>query len=137
LRLGLREAGSMQVNQFPIVAGKRILVVEDEPMISLLIEDILFDLGCVVVGPASTLGMALELAASEDFDAAILDVQLGREVSFPLADVLNHTGIPFAFATGYGDGSLPLGSALLRKPYSFEGVLAVLSKLLLGKSSEN
>ena len=109
---------------------KRILIVEDEPLVSMLIEDILFDLGCVTVGPASNLGLGLELAASENFDAAILDVRLGSEDSFPLADVLSRADIPFAFATGYQDTSLPHDAPVLQKPYSFEGISKMLSQLI-------
>lgn len=127
----------MHPNHLPQLAGKRILVVEDEPMISMLIEDILFHLECVVVGPASNLALALNLAENRELDAAILDVRLGSENSFPVADVLKRAGIPFAFATGYGDGSYPHNAPVLQKPYSFDGVSAMLTRLVLSKTSGN
>jgi CheY-like chemotaxis protein len=80
----------------------RILVVEDEAMIAMLIEDMLCNLGCVPVGPACSAAKALELIQSERFDGAILDVNLGGERTTPVAEVLHSKGIPFFFATGYG-----------------------------------
>ncbi len=127
----------MHPNHLPQLAGKRILVVEDEPMISMLIEDILFHLECVVVGPASNLALALNLAENREFDAAILDVRLGSENSFPVADVLKRAGIPFAFATGYADGSFLHNAPILQKPYSFGGVSAMLARLVQDSNSEN
>jgi len=108
------------------LSGLRVLVVEDEMMVSMLIEDMLTDLGCTVVGPASRLDEALELAASSEIDCAVLDVNLGGQPIFPLADVLRAKGAPFAFATGYGDAGLrdvDKGSPVLQKPFR-EGDLA-------------
>lgn len=83
------------------LAGVRILVVEDEPLVSMLIEDLLLDLGCMVVGPASTVAQALALVG-QDVDAALLDVNLGAEHVYPVADALAAADVPFAFVTGYG-----------------------------------
>jgi CheY-like chemotaxis protein len=107
-------------------AGLRVLVVEDEMMVSMLIEDMLSDLGCAVVGPASRLDEALDLARAGGIDCAVLDVNLGGQPIFPLADLLRQMGRPFAFATGYGDAGLrdvDKGSPVLQKPFR-EGVLA-------------
>src|SRR3954464_66381 len=79
--------------------GLRVLVVEDEMMVSMLIEDMLADLGCSVVGPASRLDEAMQLAKEAALDCAVLDVNLGAQPIFPLADVLREKGVPFAFAT--------------------------------------
>jgi CheY-like chemotaxis protein len=108
------------------LAGLRVLVVEDEMMVSMLIEDMLSDLGCIVVGPAARLDEALELARTSEIDCAVLDVNLGCQPIFPVADLLRERGRPFAFATGYGDAGLrdaDKGTPVLQKPFR-EGDLA-------------
>jgi CheY-like chemotaxis protein len=86
---------------------RRILVVEDEAMVAMLIEDILMDLGCTLTALATTTAEALIVAASQDFDLALLDVNLGDgETSFPVAELLRHKGTQFAFLTGYGVGGV-------------------------------
>ena len=90
-----------------ILKGKRILVVEDEMLIALLFEDILADFDCSVVGPALKISPALALAQTADIDAAILDVNLGGDSSFPVADILRQRGVPLIFASGYGSVGLP------------------------------
>jgi CheY-like chemotaxis protein len=101
--------------------GRRVLVVEDEMMIALLVEDMLQELGCAVVGPANGLDMALELAASEDaLDAALLDVNVGGKPVFPVADALRAKGVPAIFSTGYGEAVLreaDRGAPVLQKPF--------------------
>ena len=102
------------------LVGLRVLVVEDEMMVSMLIEDMLHDLGCIVVGPASRLEDAIALVESAELDCAVLDVNLGGQPIFPLADLLRQRGAPFAFATGYGDAGLrdaDKGSPVLLKPF--------------------
>ena len=86
--------------------GLRILVVEDEAAISLLLEDMLLDLGCEVVGPAGRLATALDLAANEAFDLAILDVNIAGESIYPLVEALEGRKVPFVFSTGYGSGGI-------------------------------
>ena len=106
--------------------GLRVLVVEDEMMVSMLIEDMLSDMGCTVVGPASRLDEAMELAQAGGIDCAVLDVNLGGQPIFPVADLLRERGCPFAFATGYGDAGLrdaDRGTPVLQKPFR-EGDLA-------------
>ena len=108
------------------IAGLRVLVVEDEMMVSMLIEDMLSELGCQVVGPASRLDEAMALVEGAEMDCAVLDVNLGGQPIFPLADMLRQRGLPFAFATGYGDAGLrevDRGSPVLQKPFR-EGDLA-------------
>ena len=80
----------------------RVLVVEDEILVAMLIEDMLADLGFEVLGPAMRLDAALTMALDESFDLAVLDVNLANEQSFPVAQLLQERGIPFVFATGYG-----------------------------------
>jgi len=80
----------------------RVLVVEDEALVAMLIEDMLIELGFEIIGPAMRLESALRMAMDESFDLAVLDVNLANEQSFPVANVLQDRGIPFLFATGYG-----------------------------------
>lgn len=80
----------------------RFLIVEDEALVSMLIEDTLGELGHEVTAVASRLQEACELASTEQFDMAILDVNLDGRPSFPVAEILDERGVPFAFATGYG-----------------------------------
>lgn len=112
--------------------GLKVLVVEDEMMVSMLIEDMLGDLGCTVVGPASRLEEAFELAKSAEIDCAVLDVNLGGQPIFPLADVLREKGAPFAFATGYGDAGLrdvDKGTPVLQKPFRESDLARILGEL--------
>jgi CheY-like chemotaxis protein len=116
----------------PDLNGLRVLVVEDEMMVSMLIEDMLTDLGCVVVGPAARLDEAIALAESEQIDCAVLDVNLGGQPIFPLADILRAKGAPFAFATGYGDAGLrdvDKGSLVLQKPFRETDLARILGEL--------
>lgn len=83
--------------------GLRILLVEDEAMIAMLVEDMLLDSGASVIGPAGGVQDALDAISSNDaIDGALLDVNLGGEQSFEVADALAGRGIPFIFVTGYG-----------------------------------
>ncbi len=83
--------------------GLKILVVEDEMLVSMLVEDMLTDLGCSVVGPAASLDEALVLAGDSEIDIALLDVNLAGKAIYPVADVLKARGVPFVFASGYGE----------------------------------
>jgi CheY-like chemotaxis protein len=89
------------------LTGWRVLIVEDQMIIAMEIEDVLLELGCVVVGPIGTVDAALALARKEALDAAILDVSLDDEKVFPVAEMLQARGIPFIFSTGYGEAALP------------------------------
>jgi CheY-like chemotaxis protein len=114
------------------LAGLRVLVVEDEMMVSMLIEDMLSDLGCIVVGPAARLDEAIELARTSELDCAVLDVNLGGQPIYPLADILREAGRPFAFATGYGDAGVrevDRGTPVLQKPFREGDLARVLAEL--------
>lgn len=116
----------------PDLTGLRVLVVEDEMMVSMLIEDMLTDLGCIVVGPAARLDEAIALTESDQIDCAVLDVNLGGQPIFPLADILRAKGAPFAFATGYGDAGLrdvDKGSPVLQKPFRETDLARILGEL--------
>jgi CheY-like chemotaxis protein len=114
----------------------RILVVDDEPLISMLVEGWLTELGCDVVGPARSVEEGLSLADQGQLDGAILDVNLAGQNSYSVASALQQRGIPFAFATG--DCGLAPESGfenpiLLAKPFNFDGVKLVLDKLLAAR----
>jgi CheY-like chemotaxis protein len=116
------------------LVGRRILVVEDEMMIAMLVEDMLAELGCAVVGPAHALDSALDLARSEPgLDAALLDVNLGGQPVFAVADALRERGVPAIFSTGYGDAGLreiDRGSLVLQKPFRAGDLARALNEAL-------
>ncbi len=114
--------------------GKRVLLVEDEALVAMLVEDMLADEGYQVAATASRLGEAMALAADPGLaiDIAILDVNLAGEPVFSVAEVLARRGVPFAFATGYGAGGLPegwRGRPTLQKPFTAADVHAVLERI--------
>ena len=110
----------------------RILLVEDEPLVSAITEEWIAELGHEAVGPAANLEAALRLAA-EPIDGAIVDVSLGRERGYPAAELLTARGVPFVFATGYdADGLDPAwrGRPVLMKPFDFETFRAAIDRML-------
>jgi CheY-like chemotaxis protein len=112
--------------------GLRVLVIEDDSLICLLFEDMLLDLGCKVVGIACDFKRATELAqGDESIDVAILDVNLGGQLVFPVADILSRRGIPFLFATGMGAGGLPAdwqGHCSVSKPMTMASLADALGR---------
>jgi CheY-like chemotaxis protein len=120
-------------------AGRRILVVEDEAMIAMLMEDMLRDLGCFVVGPAHGLTEALDLVRGPaEVDAAVLDVNLGGVPCFALADELRGMGVPLIFSTGYGDGGLrevDRGAPVLQKPFRSDDLARALAEAFAERST--
>ena len=101
--------------------GLRILVVEDEAAISLLLEDMLLDFGCEVVGPAARLSAALDAVSREQVDLAILDVNVAGEPIYPVAEALAQREIPFVFSTGYGSAGIRdtfRDRPVLQKPFA-------------------
>ena len=114
------------------LAGKRILLVEDEFIIAAMAEDMLTALGATVIGPASTIAMALRLAETDGIDAAVLDVNMGGERIDPVAEVLGARNVPVVFATGYGARALGCASEapVLDKPYTQEELAAALARAL-------
>lgn len=98
----------------------RILVVEDEAIVAMLLEDMLAELGYEVVGPVTRLDRALELARGAPIDAAVLDVNLNGRDTYAVADALSARAIPFIFATGYGAKELAerfRGTPVTQKPF--------------------
>ena len=111
----------------------RILVVEDEYLIRMLLEDMLADLGYEVAAAVGTIAEASEQAAKGDIDAAVLDVNLDGKEIYPVANILAKRGLPFVFVTGYGENSLidPYRDRpALQKPFQVEQLKTALAKLL-------
>lgn len=114
--------------------GLRLFVVEDEALVAMLLEDMLTDLGCVVVDVAGSLAQALERldTLKTRADGAILDVNLGGEQVYPFADALAERQIPFLFATGYGRMGVSVRyptAKVLAKPYGSADLAAALASI--------
>ncbi|CAN5476379.1 response regulator [soil metagenome] len=112
---------------------QRILLVEDEPLIAMMIEDFLEALDKTLAGTADSVTAALDLVSAGGIDAAILDVNLrGGEQSWPVADALAANGIPFVFATGGSQDGLAEAHRdrpTLPKPFTMDGVAKALAAL--------
>ena len=111
-------------------SGKRVLVVEDEPMIRLLLDEMLSDLGYTMAAEAGRLDEALAVAKQGEFDVAILDVNLDGQPVTPVVDVLVERGVPFVFVSGYARRGIPEGHSrapLLQKPFQSEGLARALA----------
>lgn len=120
------------MSSFP---GVRVLLVEDEGTIAMLVEQMLEELECVVVASVARLATACEVANRVAIDLAILDVNLAGERVFPVAEILQARQIPFLFSTGYGPSGLPNEFAhrpVLHKPFS-ENELQLKIALALGR----
>lgn len=105
------------------LAGARVLLVEDEALVSLMIQDMLEELGLKVVASAAHVAKACELATGAAFDLALLDVNLAGEFVFPVARILRDRKIPFLFSTGYGRSSLDdefNNEPAIGKPFSID-----------------
>ena len=114
-----------------MIGGKRVLIVEDEFLVAAMLEDELADHGAIVIGPAASLEVATGLVAAKEFDAVVLDWNLGGESSEPLGHALLGAGIPFVISTGYG--AVPPAFAqcpVLAKPYDPAALVALLGRLL-------
>lgn len=113
--------------------GLRVLVLEDEMLVSLLVEDMITELGCSVVGPASSVADAMSLVESQSIGAALLDLNLSDGGSgYTVADALAARAIPFAFVTGYGRAALRepyRDRPILQKPFRMDALGAVLTTL--------
>lgn len=128
------------MNGFPDtpLKARRILVVEDEMLVCMMIEAMLADLGCIVVGPAANIEQALRLARDAEIDIALLDLNLNGAKSTPVADALVARDVPFAFATGYGIDGLPdrhRAIPVVGKPLDEEELVATLTALLAPPSA--
>jgi CheY-like chemotaxis protein len=115
------------------ISVPRVLVVEDEYLIRMLLEDMLADLGYAVAAAVGTIAEAGQFAADGQFNAAILDVNLEGQEIFPVADILARRGLPFVFVTGYGEQSLPepyRSRPALQKPFQADQLKNALAALL-------
>jgi CheY-like chemotaxis protein len=115
------------------VSGLRLLIVEDDVMVSLALHDIATDLGCTVVGTATGIPQALALLEGLPVDVAILDINLGGATADPIANAAVTRGVPIVFATGYGESGVPphlQDWPVISKPYTIKdverGILAAL-----------
>jgi CheY-like chemotaxis protein len=112
---------------------RNILIVEDELMIRMLLEDMLADLGYQMVAAAARIEDAVTLARDADIDVAILDVNLNGHSVSPVAEILETRGLPFVFATGYGENGLPeryRDRPTLQKPFQQESLSQILAGVL-------
>ena len=112
---------------------RRVLIVEDEPLLALDLQDMLAELGYLVIGTATRIERALTLAEGSEFELAILDINLAGSNSFPVADILRKRQKPFIFTTGYGaDGLVDgyRGTLLLTKPFGLKELERVVFKAL-------
>jgi CheY-like chemotaxis protein len=114
-------------------SGRRVLVVEDEAVVGMLLHDMLTLLGARTIGPAGSVGRALALLEAEaaSLDGAILDIKLGREDVYPVADRLRMLELPFIFLTGYGLPAIPRGYAdapVIEKPFELSDLETLLTR---------
>lgn len=117
----------------------RILVVEDDYLIADLLRDMLSTAGWSVIGPIGRLAEAVETAAREDCDAAVLDINLAGEVSYPVAEVLSERKVPFLFLSGYGRAgpATPFDERpRLGKPFRSRDLLGALRQLIAAPAAE-
>jgi CheY-like chemotaxis protein len=116
-----------------LLSGRRILVVEDEMLVLMMIEDMLADHSCEQVTAAATTQQALALIGAQDFDAAMLDMNLGGAMTYSVADALGVRGVPFVFSTGYSGHEIRDGyrdRPVLKKPFEDRDMLKILLRML-------
>lgn len=118
--------------------SRRILVVEDDCLVATLLAETLESIGWQVVGPVGHLAAALAAARSESLDAALLDVDLGGQAVYPVAEMLDARSVPFVFVTGCHRAALPpsfRGRPYLRKPFAPAELLATVARLTAGPAA--
>jgi len=116
-----------------LLSGRRVLFIEDEMLILMMIEDMLADLGCDSVAVASKIGPAISLIEGQDFDTAMLDMNLDGIESYPIADALKAREVPYFFSTGNSLTNMKDGyrdQDVLKKPFTFEQLSNMLSRSL-------
>ena len=126
------KTGRPAVAAEPDLKGRRILVVEDSPVVGPFTADLLEELGCEVVGPAPNMAAARELVEAGGFDAALMDIHIRGERVFPLCDILVAQGVPFVFTSGYADRNMPEkweDRPRVQKPYTLDQIEKALSAL--------
>ena len=133
--LGSTPQARIRTMIYGVTAGEpvRILLVEDEALIALMLEDMVESMGCAVTGLAPRVGLGVTLARSGDFDLAILDVNVAGENIEPVAEALASRGLPFIFATGYGEAGVPLryrDRLVVAKPFRSEQLELAIQRAL-------
>jgi DNA-binding response OmpR family regulator len=117
----------------PDLNGCRIMVVEDELLVAMMVEDTLIEQGCEVVGPFSRLNDAMRAAETEALDLAVLDVNVAGDTVYPVAEVLASRDVPFLFVSGYGQDAIPTDRpswVACAKPFLPEELTAMLVRQL-------
>jgi DNA-binding response OmpR family regulator len=113
--------------------GLKVLLIEDESIVAMMLEDMLLELGFELGGSAASLADACQIASSAAVDVALLDVNLDGEGVFPVAAILRDRGVPFVFSTGYGAGGLDeefKSYPVVCKPFGMEELRGALSAAL-------
>ena len=126
-------AGAVERMTTKGLVGTRVLVLEDEPLVSMMIEDMLADLGAGAVRCAGNLTMAAEMIAARKPDLALLDVNVAGQPVFPVADALAAAQVPIIFLTGYGRGGFDgrwTDYNVIQKPFTFAALTEALKKVL-------
>jgi CheY-like chemotaxis protein len=115
-----------------VLNGRRVLVVEDEAIVSMMLADLLQSAGCVVIGPVGTTTGALALVEQEVIHCAVLDIKLTDGTSVPVAEALAARGIPFVIATGYAEEALVgyAGAPVLSKVFMPEQLIHAIADIL-------
>jgi CheY-like chemotaxis protein len=116
--------------------GLRVLVVEDEALVGLLVEDFLRGFGCKTIGIAASTTEALGLIQGEAIDVAVIDLKLEGEMAYPLADALKAAGVPFVFATGVLADEIDGGYAhvpVVGKPFEEGDLRGALLRVIDGR----
>jgi CheY-like chemotaxis protein len=117
----------------PLLHARKVLVVEDEVIISFLIQDLLQELGCADIWMVSNVKAALAVLADRTPDLALLDVNLAGEQCFPVAEALTTAAVPFLFTTGYGRVGVPAiwdKTPVLQKPYDVTALAVVIREMM-------
>jgi DNA-binding response OmpR family regulator len=121
----------------PAAARPKVLIVEDSPLVAMVLEEFIAELGWESVGPATRVAAACAMAREAEFDVALVDVNLDGEMSWPVGAALRERGAPFAFATGYDGASiLPpefRGTPVIAKPFALEEVKRRIEELLAAR----
>jgi CheY-like chemotaxis protein len=121
-----------------LLSGRSILIIEDEMLILMMIEDMLADLGCESIAVASKIGQAMTLIDGQDFDTAMLDMNLNGIESYPIADALTARGVPYFFSTGNSLTNVKddyRDQDVLKKPFTFDQLSNMLSRSLHRQSN--
>jgi len=116
-----------------LLSGRRVLVVEDETLVLMMIEGMLSDLGCESITAAATIDKALALIDAQAFDAAMLDMNMNGNPSRQVAKALVARGVPFVYCTGNNNHKLtdvPPDQSVLKKPFKYEQLVEILTRLL-------